>query len=224
MKSLLSVAMLSVALVGNALGQEPAKEQPKVKIAIVNLNRINNGGINYEKIRFLGLDKATLEALKKINSEIQDLQKQVVDANDETTLQEISRRMQFLNQKSSLLKQRVFNEPNRDIQSALRTFVVNTFKNKYPLILQQQDSGNIDRILWKGDIEVVDITEEVQEKFREFLDQLPGGTVNSGYRYHPSHSSKVLPTIIPAAKVAKPVATPAPAAPVAESPLPQVAK
>lgn len=227
MKTLLSVAMLSVALVGNALGQEPAKEQPKVKIAIVNLNRITNSGINYDRIRYLGLDKQTLDAIKKIDVEIQELQKQVVDANDETTLQEISRKMQFLNQKNSLLRQRIFNEPGRDIQAVLRTFIIEQFKDKYVLILYQQDSGMQDRVLWKGDAEVVDISGEVQDKFREFLDQLPGGNVNSSYRYRPARSSAmpqavkpVPPEVKPTAEVAKPLVTPAtPAAP-ASTPAP----
>jgi len=228
MKNLLPVALLSVALAGTVVGEEPAKEQPKVKIAFVNLNRItNNGGINYDRIRYLGFDKQTLDAIKKIDVDIQDLQKQVVDANDETTLQEISRKMQFLNQKSSLLRQRIYNEPGRDPQAVLRSFVVEQFKDKYAVILWQQDSGVQDRVLWKGDAEVVDITVEVQDKFREFLDQLPGGNVHSSYRYRPARSSAapqaakpVPPEVKPTAEVAKPLVTPAtPAAP-ASTPAP----
>jgi len=216
MKYLLPVALLSVALVGTVIGQEPAKEQPKVKIAIVNLNRIINSGINHDRIRYLGFDKQTLDAIKKIDVDIQDLQKQVVDANDEMTLQEISRKMQFLNQKSSLLRQRIYNEPGRDIQVVLRTFIIEQFKDKYTVILYQQDSGMPDRVLWKGDAEVVDISGEVQDKFREFLDQLPGGNVNSVYRYHPARSSAmpkaakpVPPEAKPTAVEAKPLVTPA---------------
>jgi len=62
MKTVLTAALLSLFLVANAEGQEV----PKVKIAFVNLQRITQGRINYEKLRLLSLDKATLDALRKI--------------------------------------------------------------------------------------------------------------------------------------------------------------
>ena len=177
MKTVLAAVLVSVVLVAQIVlvAQAECQELPKLKVAVVNLNRISNSGINYDKIRLLSMDKPTLEALQKIGREIQDVQMQITDVEDELKLADLGRRLEFLNRKSSLLRQRVMNnDTNRDVQSLIRGFVIDKFKDKYPLILQQQD-GNPDRTLWKGgDVEVNDITDEVQEKFREYVDELSG--------------------------------------------------
>jgi hypothetical protein len=196
MKTVLSTILLSLLLVAYAGSQEPSKakaaaESPdqKTRVAIVNLQRITNSGINYEKIRLLSLDKPTLDALKKINAEIHEVQTQVVDADDDTKLAELSRRMNFLNQKSMLLRQRAMNmDSNRDIQGMIRKFVIDTFKGKYALIIQQQqDSGYADRVVWKAaNVEVDDITDDVREEFQKYMDQAGEGPVGPAHRIRPA--------------------------------------
>lgn len=181
MKTILAAALLSLFLVAHAESQE----LPKVKVAVVNLQRIMNNGVNYEKVRLLSLDKASLEVLKKINTEIQEVQTQIVDVEDEVKLADLGRRLEFLNRKNMLLRQRVMNnDPSRDIQGLLRKFVIEKFKDKYSVIIQQQDSGNpdrIDRTIWKANnVEVCDITDDVREEFQKYLDQLAEGTVRPG--------------------------------------------
>ena len=171
MKIVLTTTLLSIFLVALAESQE----LPKVKVAIVNLQRITNSSVNNEKIRLLSLDKATLETLKKINVEIQDVQKQIVDVNDEMTLAELGRRLDFLNRKSMLLRQRSMTstDPIRDTQSLLRSFVIEKYKDKYSLIIQQQlDSGSADRIISKaGNIEIEDITDDVRDALQKYTDR-----------------------------------------------------
>lgn len=173
------LVVLLVSLVAIAENQETAKkpDSPKTRVALVNVQRIINNGINYEKIRLLSLDKHTLDALKKINKEIQEVQTQIVDVNDEATLQEMSRRINFLNQKNMLLRQRVMNsDMGRDAQSLLRKFVIDTYKDKYAIIIQQQqDSGYAERVLFKAaNVEIEDITDDVREDFQKYMDDADG--------------------------------------------------
>jgi hypothetical protein len=179
MKTVLTAMLLSFFLAANAESQEA----PKVKVAVVNIQRMMNNGMNYDKIRLLSLDKSTLEALKKINTEIQEVQTQIVDVNDEVKLMDLGKRLDFLNRKSVLLRQRAMNgDTGRDMQATLRKFVVDRFKDKYALILQQQDTGNPerDRVLWKGDTEVRDITDDAAEEFQKYVDELVGDTGRPG--------------------------------------------
>jgi hypothetical protein len=147
-------------------------------VALINMQRILNSGINYERIRVLSFDKATREALKKINKEIQEVQTQIVDVNDETTLAEMGRRLNFLNQKNMLLRQRAMNgDYNRDVQTLIRKFVIEKYKDKYALIIQQQESGYGDRVMFKAaNVEIDDITDEVREEFQKYADQIAGGS------------------------------------------------
>jgi hypothetical protein len=168
MRTVLTAMILSALLIAQAESQEPRK----VKVAVVNLQRIIGGGINYEKAVLLLLDKTTLEALKKINIEILEVQAQIVDANDDAKLVEFGKRLDFLTRKANLLRQRAMTGDTRqEYQSLLRKFVVDNFKGKYSLILQQ-DGGAVDRFLWKGEAEVQDITDEVQDQFQKYVDEV----------------------------------------------------
>jgi hypothetical protein len=168
MKTIITTVLLSILFIAHAESQE----LPKVKIAVVNLQRISMSGINSDKIRLLSLDKATLRALNKINTEIQEVQTQIVDVNDEITLADLGRRLSFLQQKSMMLRQRTMNsESSRDIQGLIRRFVIDKFKDKYSLIIQQQDTGNADRVISKaGNVEVEDITDDVRDEFYKYLE------------------------------------------------------
>jgi hypothetical protein len=174
MKTVFAAILLSLFLAARAESQEA----PKLKVAVVNMQRVMNSGMNYDKIRLLSLDKATLAALKKINTEIQEVQTQIVDVNDEVKLMDLGKRLEFLNRKSMLLRQRTMSgESTRDMQSILRRFVIDKFKDKYALIIrQQQDSGYADKVLWKGNAEITDITDDVQEEFQKYLDDSVGDT------------------------------------------------
>ncbi len=202
MKTVAATILLAVLLAPYAQSQPPAKTPPlpKTRVALVNLQRLINSGINYDKIRLLSLDKATLKALKKIKKEIEGLQTQIVDVNDETTLAEMSRRLNFLNQKSMLLRQRpMHGNYTRDVQALVRKFVIDKYKGQYSLIIQQQDSGNADRVIYKApNVEIEDITDEVREEFQKYLDQTADGSVR------PAKKSQV---------AAKPLAAPLSAPP-----------
>jgi hypothetical protein len=175
MRTAVATVLFSIFLAAPIESQPPAKKQVSspTRVALVNLQRITNSGINYEKIRLLSLDKATLKALKKINKEIQEVQTQIVDVNDETTLAEMGRRLNFLTQKNMLLRQRSMSgDYTRDVQGQLRKFVIDKYKNKYSLILQQQDGYN-DRVIFKApDAEIDDITDEARDEFQKHIDQI----------------------------------------------------
>ena len=184
MRTTVATILLSVFLAAPTDTQQPTKKQasPQMRVALVNVQRIANSGINYEKIRLLSLDKATTEALKKISKEVQELQTQIVDVNDETTLAEMGRRLNFLNQKSMMLKQRVMNgDYNRNLQGLIRKFVIGKYKDKYSLIIQQQQEwGHAERVIFKApNAEIEDITDEVSEEFQKYLDQTADGSARS---------------------------------------------
>jgi hypothetical protein len=171
MKTLLPIPVFLVMLATMAQGQELAK----VKVATVRINAITGSGNFYDRVRLLSCDKDTLAAIKKINAELKDVQKQVIDTEDEVKLAELGRRTQFLNQKLNLLRQHAMNvRQNFDLQAIIRKFVVDNYKDKYNFILNQ-DSGIPDRFfLWKGNVQTDDITDEVSEKFMDNLEQSLG--------------------------------------------------
>jgi hypothetical protein len=173
MKTVLPLVLLCFCYATIAAAQEPAK----AKIAVVRVNVVMAGSSNlYEKMRQLyRCDKETREAIKKINTDLKALGKEVADTDDEAKVADLSRKAQFLQQKLSLLRQCGTNvNQNIDMNAIIRDFIVNTFKGKYQLILQQ-DSGGSDRaFLWKGNADVDDITDEAGQKFREYLDQSLG--------------------------------------------------
>jgi hypothetical protein len=179
-----------------------AKEFPKIVVATVQVDRITNSGVNYEKLRIFSADKTTIEVLKKISDEIQAVQKEIASAENEGKLDELGKKLNFLTTKYNLLQPRISVNPVTDIYTVVRKFVVGNFQDKYPLILRldMQESRMMDRILWKDNVEFVDITDEVADKFKEYLDRIP---TNQGrmppIRSKNRHSSVPLIKEIPAA-------------------------
>ncbi len=208
MKTLLTVAVLCGLAAANVAAQEPAG----IKVAIVRLDRIMNSGVNFEQLRLLQTDKESLEAIRKINEEIGSLQKEVINAENETKLSEVGRKIQFLNQKMNLLRQRVVN--NQDFQAAVRDFVVENYKDKYALILQM-DQNNSNRVVCKNNAEVVDITDDVSDRLRDRIKQALG---EQSFGWEPAYpppatfyspSVSVTPTIVSPGPSIAPYVTPA---------------
>ena len=175
MKTVITMALLSIMLASGAECQEPAK----INIAVVRLDMLTRDGYSYDSIRLLSLDKETLAAVKKIGAEIKAARKEIIDASDATKLNEIQARIQFLSQKLGILSQRARSgSSSRDQQSPIRDFLIETYKDKYQVILQrQQNSDMADPVLWKGGAEITDITEEARAKLRDYLSEISGGTI-----------------------------------------------
>jgi hypothetical protein len=173
MKTLLPMTLLSFLLTAGAECQEPVK----VKVAVVRLDMMMRDGYSSESVRLLSLDKETLAAMQKIGAEVKAARKEIADAADATKLSELQARMQFLSQKLSIVSQSARSgSSSRDQQTLVRDFVIETYKDKYQVILQrQQYSDMVDPVLWKGGAEITDITEEARDKFREHLNEISGG-------------------------------------------------
>lgn len=167
MRTIFAVAVLSLLSAAQAECQEVAK----LKIAVVRLDRLmNNEYGGYDRMRFLFADKDIAEGLKKINAEIKALQKEILGVEDEIQLAEMGKRLEFLNRKSSLLKQRMNNDSGRgDAQKLAREFVIKNYRDKYQMIAQ--DAGVFDRFLCKDNVEIIDITEDAVAKFKDYLDK-----------------------------------------------------
>jgi hypothetical protein len=171
MKTLLSslaFVVFGVLMASAAEGQEAAK----VKVAVVRINAVTNSGNFYERMRLMSCDKGTLAAIKKVNAELKKVQKQVIDTEDEVKLGDLGRKTQFLTQKLNVLRQHAMNvNPNLDVQIMIRKFVVDTYKDKYQIIIQ--NDGNMPErfFLWKGGVQMDDITDDVAEKLREYMDK-----------------------------------------------------
>lgn len=166
MRTILAVAVLSLLSAAQAECQEAAK----LKIAVVRLDRLmNNENGGYDRIRMLFADKDIAEGLKKINAEIKSTQKEILGVEDELQLAEMGKRIEFLNRKSNLLRQRMHNERGGDMQKMVREFVISNYRDKYHMIAQ--DTGVFDRFLCKDNVEIVDITEDAAAKFKEYLDK-----------------------------------------------------
>jgi hypothetical protein len=204
MKAIASAILLAIVLTSATEGQEPAK----VKVASIRLNAVMQGGNFYDRIRLLALDKETLVAIKKINADIKSVQQEIVDAQDQAKLNDLQNKLNFLNQKLNILVQRsAGSHGGRDFQALLREFVIATYKGKYQLILQQ-DAGNPDPIMWRGGVEITDITDEAADKLRDRLSEISVGSVGGLY---------------PPPSVAYPKASKAPATPPVAKPAPQPA-
>ena len=205
MKAILPAALLSILLAAGANSEEPAK----AKVAVVSLNSMMRDGNFHQRIMLLSLDKDALAAMKKIGVEIKAVRKEIVDAQDQAKLNALQNKLQFLSRKLSLVAQRATSGgPRRDVQALLRDFVIANYKDKYPLIVQP-DAGGPDPIVWKGGVELTDITEEAMAKLRERLDEISGGS-NEGlllaYPATPSRAPATTPP--PAVKPAPPSLTP----------------
>ena len=211
MKTVLPIMLLSLLLVSGAECQEPVK----INVAVVRLDMMMRDGYSSESVCLLSLDKETLAAMQKIGADMKAAQKEIADAADETKLNELQARIQFLNQKLGILSQRARSGgSSRDQQTLVRDFVIETYKDKYQVILQrQQYSDMADPVLWKGGAEITDITEEARGKLREHLNEISGGT---------GRISTFRGTIYPAPPRVRPVAPP-PAQP-AERPVAPPAK
>ncbi len=169
MRTILTMTLASLLLAAGAECQEVAK----IKVAVVRVDRLmNNEYGGYEKMRLLFADKDIVEGLKKINAEIKATQKEILGVEDELKLAEMGKRIEFLNRKSGLLRQRMYNDSGRDMQKLVREFVINNYKDKYHLIAQ--DPGVFDRFIYKDNVEISDITEEATAKFRDYLDKATG--------------------------------------------------
>jgi hypothetical protein len=169
MRTILAVTVLFLLSAAQAESQEVAK----IKVAVVRLDRLMNaesGG--YERLRLLLADKDIIEGLKKINAEIKAMQKELLGVEDEIKLAEMGKRIEFLNRKSGLLRQRMYNDSGRDMQKLVREFVVKNYKDQYHLIAQ--DPGVFDRFIYKDNAEISDITEEAVAKFKDYLDKATG--------------------------------------------------
>jgi hypothetical protein len=177
MKTIFTTVLLSIALAAPANCEEPVKP----KVAVVNLNAMMNVGNFHQRIALLSLDKDTLAAVKKIVVELKAVQQKLVDSQDQEDLNELQRKQQFLGHKLSVITQRSPNRgARRDIQAVLREFVIATYKDKYSLIMQSETVG-FDPIVWKGGVEIVDVTEDAMAKLRERLDEISGGQVDNVY-------------------------------------------
>jgi hypothetical protein len=151
------------------------KETPKFKVATLQIDRILNAGIDLERLRSLSADKDTLEAIQKIRAEIKGIQKEIANVEEEEKLAELGKKLGFLNNKSSLLVPRLMNNPMIDLQAMLRRIAIDHFKDGYSMIQEQsmQDPRSSERILWKNNVTIDDITEDVREYLKDFMDSLP---------------------------------------------------
>ena len=202
MKTILAVALLLIVMVVKTEGQEP----PKLKVAVVRVDRIVGGDVSWERLRILSADKGTLELLRKLNADVQSVQKQIIDTENEAKVAELAKKLAFLNQKANVLRQRFVNS-SADVQSPVRAFVVDNFKDKYPIIVQQ-NSNAPDSIIWKGNIETADITDEVLDKLKEYLYQISGGPNANPFPYATPSSIMPVPAPPTFAPVPAPVLSP----------------
>ena len=169
MKTVFASIVVALLAAVPALGQDAAK----IRVAVVRLDRVMSqeyGG--YDRLRLLLAEKEVAAGLKKIDDEMKSLQKQVLDVDDEVQLAEIGKRIELLNRKSNLLRQRVYNNPHWDMQKTVRQFVIDRYKNQFHLIAM--DHAAMDRFFYKKNVEIVDITEDAAAKFRDYLDRAAG--------------------------------------------------
>jgi hypothetical protein len=167
MRTILAASVLSLLLAARAYGEE----SPKMKVAILRLDYIAGRGELHEKIFLLSSEKATRNAMKEVRAEIRRTMNKIVDAGDESELNELGRRLSLLNRKIQLIQQSAMQDQRfNNAQSMIHRFVIDHYKDKYSLILQ--DPSGLDRAIWKGAVEIRDITEEVADQFQKHLNKL----------------------------------------------------
>ena len=194
MRAVLPVAVMSILCATIVEAQELAK----AKVAVVRLRAIFQDGGFSDKLKLLSLDKKKLEPMKKIGAEIKALQKEVADAQDQAKLTDLQSKLQFFYQKLSLLTQPTMNS-RADPRRLLCDFIISNYKDKYSMILQEET----DPFIWKGGVEITDITGDVMEKINEQADEIAIGDIRHvPATYYP-------PKLVPAVAT-PPVVKPAP--------------
>jgi hypothetical protein len=149
-------------------------EKPKepVRIAVAQVERIT-GDLDYEKVRLLGLDKETRDALRQINQEIKQVRTEVLTLTDELKLVDYQKKLEFLNRKKSIIYDRTTSrDTSRDVRKLVRDFIIERYKDKYVLILNEP--GTLERSAVYKAVVIDDITDEAGVKFREYLNDLVG--------------------------------------------------
>lgn len=152
--------------------EKSEKPAATVRIAVAQLERITND-LDYEKLRLMGLDKETRDALRQINQEIKQVRTEVLSLTDELKLADYQKKLEFLARKKSIIYDRTASrDTSRDVRKLARDFVIERYKDKYVLIVSEPQT--LERSALYKAVTIEDITDEAGVKFREYLNEMVG--------------------------------------------------
>jgi hypothetical protein len=134
----------------------PANAEP-LEVARVDMSRVQSQFNQY--LGWLNAPKSMRIALRDVDDKIEALRTDMMEATDKTKLDQIQKRLSFLQSKRSMLLSTV-NTSSSYWQQGLNRFIKKHFGPHYPLIFQQ-NSYNITQYSICGEIRETDITDQV---------------------------------------------------------------
>ena len=113
-------------------------------IAYVNISQVVQR-VGYDKLYLLGADPQIREELAKLEKQRDALTKQLIAAEDQASLKEVTEQIRLIETKHGMLMRNMRSRNSREAQNWIKQFITEHYGKRYGLILtrQMEDDGNV---------------------------------------------------------------------------------
>ena len=113
-------------------------------IAYVNISQVVQR-VGYDKLYLLGADPQIREELAKLEKQRDALTKQLIAAEDQASLKEVTEQIRLIETKHGMLMRNMRSRNSREAQNWIKQFITEHYGKRYGLILTRQieDDGNV---------------------------------------------------------------------------------
>ena len=113
-------------------------------IAYVNISQVVQR-VGYDKLYLLGADPQIREELAKLAKQRDALTKQLIAAEDQASLKEVTEQIRLVETKHGMLMRNMRSRNSREAQNWIKQFITEHYGKRYGLILTRQieDDSNV---------------------------------------------------------------------------------
>lgn len=113
-------------------------------IAYVNISQVVQR-VGYDKLYLLGADPQIREELAKLAKQRDALTKQLIAAEDQASLKEVTEQIRLIETKHGMLMRNMRSRNSREAQNWIKQFITEHYGKRYGLILTRQieDDSNV---------------------------------------------------------------------------------
>ena len=113
-------------------------------IAYVNISQVVQR-VGYDKLYLLGADPQIREELAKLEKQRDALTKQLIAAEDQASLKEVTEQIRLIETKHGMLMRNMRSRNSREAQNWIKQFITEHYGKRYGLILTRQieDDTNV---------------------------------------------------------------------------------
>jgi len=106
-------------------------------IAYVNISQVVQR-VGYDKLYLLGADPQIREELAKLEKQRDALTKQLIAAEDQASLKEVTEQIRLIETKHGMLMRNMRSRNSREAQNWIKQFITEHYGKRYGLILTRQ--------------------------------------------------------------------------------------